>query len=425
LLALVAVLVIPGVVSAQVKDGDLVISQLLTPPNSWGGFTLAGDPVTGAWSTVAPPISGYLYSWVAMDTDNKHLMNALVDNVFFFDGAMVRSDTSMNLTTLALIQPTTTVSAQLNGFELDHTDEWILAAPQALWSVHASTGKVSSLVVGGVPGLWNEMAIDRDPGAPPFVVANYTQSTSAVVKLFGLDRKGAVTTILASAGDPLRQLAGVELWGETGQYLTCDFDAPQVHLVNKDGTIASSIVAAGANGAKINLDGTAWCLGANVVSKVDLRTASVTSLVKFNAGPGNNFSFTGIDTYGSRRIVCRGSGAPGTTVKVSLSSRKLADAGKPFVLAASFGRRPALDFGNGERLCLAPDALLYLSAGQNNSIFMGFAGVTDAKGEATASVNVPKSLPPGLGITVFVGGVIFDAKYRVQTVTNTHWLVLS
>jgi len=417
--------VIPGAISAQVKDGDLIISQLVTPPNFYGGFTIAGDPATGKWSTVSPPVSGYLYSWVQMDADNKHLMNALVDTTYFFDGAMVRSDTSLKLTTIALIQPTTTVSAQLNGFELDYTDEWVVAAPQALYSVDASTGKFFSFVVGGVPGLWNEMAIDRDPGAPPYVIANYTQSSSSVVKLFGVDRKGAVTTILASAGNPLRQAAGVELWCETGQYLTCDFEAPQVHLVNKDGTIASSITASGTNGAKINLDGTAWVLGASVVTRIDLRKGAVTSLVNFKAPSGASFSFTGIDTYGSRRIVCRGSGTPGTSVKVSLSSRKPADAGKPFVLAASFGRRPALGFGTGEKLCLAPDALLFLSAGQNNSIFQGFSGVTDSNGEATASVNVPKSLPPGLGITVFVAGLIFDLKYGIQTLTNTHWFVLS
>jgi hypothetical protein len=423
--ALAAILVISGVLSAQVKDGDFIISQLLNTPTTFGGYTITVDPRTGAWSTVSPPVSGYLYSWVRMDTDNLHVMNALVDSVFFFDGAMVRSDTSGSLTTLALIQPTSTVSAQLNGFELDYTGEWILAAPQALWSVDASTGKTVSLFVGGVPGLWNELAIDRDPGAPPFVVANFTQLTSPVVKLFGTDRKGTITTILASTGDPLQQVAGVELWCETGQYLTCDFAAPQVHLVNKDGSIASSIAVMGTNGAKINLDGTAWIVAPSEVSRVDLRKGAVTSIVKVNAGPQNAFSFTGIDTYGSRRMVCLGSGRPGTSVRVSLSSRKPVDAGKPYLLAASFGRRPALGFGTGEMLCLAPDPLLFVSAGQNNAIFQGFFGTTDAKGEATAAVNIPKSLPPGLGITVFVAGVIFDATFRVQTVTNTHWFVLS
>jgi len=33
-------------------------------------------------------------------------------------------------------------------------------------------------------------------------------------------------------------------------------------------------------------------------------------------------------------------------------------------------------------------------------------------------------LPPNLGITVFVAGLIFDPRSGIIQVTNTHWFVL-
>jgi len=39
-------------------------------------------------------------------------------------------------------------------------------------------------------------------------------------------------------------------------------------------------------------------------------------------------------------------------------------------------------------------------------------------------VNLPPGLPGGLGITVFVAGIIHDGA-SVRTVTNTHWFVLN
>jgi len=61
--------------------------------------------------------------------------------------------------------------------------------------------------------------------------------------------------------------------------------------------------------------------------------------------------------------------------------------------------------------------------GHSPGIFQNFSAVTDKNGNATAHVNIPSALPPNLGITVFVAGVIYDVT-GVRTVTNTHWFVL-
>ena len=40
-------------------------------------------------------------------------------------------------------------------------------------------------------------------------------------------------------------------------------------------------------------------------------------------------------------------------------------------------------------------------------------------------MNLPAALPGKLGLTVFVAGVILAPAGHVQTVTNTHWFVLT
>ena len=115
-------------------------------------------------------------------------------------------------------------------------------------------------------------------------------------------------------------------------------------------------------------------------------------------------------------------------VKIGVSSRKSADASKPYQLAISFGYTNGLKLPNGEFLHLTPDVLFYLSANNLLSgITSGFAGTLDSSGNASAAVNVPSGFPPNLGVSVFVSGIVIDtsAPGGVSTVFNTHWFVLS
>jgi len=419
LLILCALLAAP--LAGQVKDGDLIITQMMNTTSTYGGYTMAVNPGTGRWATISPPVPNNIFSWVQMDDDNTNLMVALIETFRFGTGMMMRSDPKGVQTVLGTLN--SNLNTSVNGFELDHNGEWILALAGSLWSMQGST--FSTLFIGGISGTWNEMAIDRDPGAPPFVLCNFTQLNTKDVKLFSAYRYGVISTLLSSAGDPLYELAGIELWAETGQYLTCDFMPPQIHLVNKDGSIASSIYAFGANGAKINQDGTAWVIGRSCVGLIDLRSNAVIRVINFFPNAGQAFSLTGIDVYGSRFITCMGSGRPGTSVNIRLSSRRPGDAGMSYVLACSLARRPGIGFGGGERLNLALDNLFLVSAGKNNSLFSKFIGTTDSFGNAGAAVKIPASIPPNTGITVFVGGVIMGTGGKVQTVTNTHWFILS
>jgi hypothetical protein len=220
------------------------------------------------------------------------------------------------------------------------------------------------------------------------------------------------------------QIHGVELDPASGSYLVVAQYAPHVALVSKAGsvvTLTQSIPAPSA--ARFAQDGTAWITG-NARPARMYRIDMQGTVIQTVGVPVPAVRVVGVEIYGSRRLVCNGSGRPGTTVLVSLSSRKAGDQGLPYLLAASLSRRPGLRMPNGERLNLAPDALFTVSVlGLVPAVFQGFQGVTSASGRALARVAIPASFPGGSKITVFVAGVIYGPR-GVQTATNTHWIVL-
>jgi len=113
---------------------------------------------------------------------------------------------------------------------------------------------------------------------------------------------------------------------------------------------------------------------------------------------------------------------------VHIRSRKPGDAGKPYQLACAFDTRGGLKMPNGEYLDLSVDGLFLITATNVlPTLFRNFAGFLDASGNAQASVWIPPTLPPALGLTVFVSGVVIDprAPGGISTVGNTHWFVLN
>jgi hypothetical protein len=273
---------------------------------------------------------------------------------------------------------------------------------------------------------FNEMDIDRDPGAPVYVVACYETSTSlAARKILGINGRGIVSTVAGGVGGPLLGLTGIELHPRSGNYLTTDQFAPEVNLVSKNGAPTAISSFSQPNAARVGQDDTIWIAGRQhpfQILRYDLPTRSVVSMFKLGL-PASDW-ITSIEIYGRRPLVCNQTGP--ATVKVNVQSRHPLAARAQYALAASFGRRPGIGpFPNAEYLNLdTTSPLFFVSAlGVLPSIFHGFQGTLDASGNAGAQVNIP-ALPPNLGITVFVAGVIFGPKLGVIQVTNTHWFVL-
>jgi len=404
--------ILAAALPAQLNDGDLIVGYLV------GAFGI--DPSSGASVSLMPgdPYTIGFPNWVRMDTNNTDLLVGISNLTANLPGYLVQLTPGGATSTLATM-PTIGVAHGPQGFALDGDGTWVISAANRILGFQAASFASFSTFVttSGSTDVVNNVTIDRDPFAHPYVAGLFTTLTTTTTKLFAADRTGITATLVRGAGEPLITFNSIDLWPETGHYLVTDGTAPEVSIVDKAGRVLSTLNVKGANGCRVNLDGTAWITGSNIV-KIDLRTMTVVHTVPKVYG-GN-----AIEVYGARRLVANGTGAPGSTVFVALQSRRPGDGNQPYVLALALSRRPALNVGLADRLALASDPLFFASAsGALAPMLPGFQGTTDAKGNANARVLIPASFPQNLGITIFVAGVIYDNR-GVRTVTNTHWFTL-
>jgi len=426
---------------AQPKDGDLVVTMMYPTFANSGGLTICFDPSQGTYTTLVNPDPKMVHQWVRMAPDNRDVVIGSTDSNAMNGGYRVQGDPAGQLSLL-----TADGVLGVGGFELDHDDRWIIAGiairstpPKysALWSFDNASRVLNTLFLEPGSGEFNDVAIDRDPGAPPYVIGVHQNggSTLSSPKLLAADRTGVIATIVAGnqgSKDPLSYLHGVELDPSTGDYLVCDGAPPVLNLATKSGALTPLTTLQGAAlGATYARDGTAWVVGAigwsspqPTLVRVDGKGTVITQYT-IKGIPFMTVLPTSVEVYGSRRLVCRGSGKPGTQMQIHLQSRKPLDGNSPYAIALSFGRRPGISLPGGERLNLALDPLFHASA--TNAVpglFVNFRGHTDSSGNATALVNIPAVFPPNLGITIFAAGVIIHPWAQV-TVSNTHWFVLS
>jgi len=396
-----------------------------TPLGRVGG-TIVLNPVTGSWTTLAASPPPYHHDFVRMAENNRDVMFAAVD---------ASSRARAHLIIFSQGQQTTlgVFPAITSGYELDH-DSWVVSgfsnSSGYVWRL--SGNQVTTLVKTPTLEYCNEILIDRDPGAAPYIIAVAQNNMNIVTpRLFAVGRNGTVTTIYAGMGSPLEGLMGLELANLTGDYMTCGGLGPSngnVSRVSKKGavTILQQAIQA-TNGLRFNQDGTFWVLSEPYMTASVYKLSEAGAVLTIVPITGfNTDGATGIEVYGSRKLVCN---QQGKTVNIRLKSHRPGDANQPYVLACSFNRRPpsgkCYQFSNGEYLYLDNSCQLFLSTVlyPMPSIFQGFQGVLDAKGVANAQVNIPANFP-NLGITIFVAGVIYSPQLGVQTVTNTHWFVL-
>lgn len=111
----------------------------------------------------------------------------------------------------------------------------------------------------------------------------------------------------------------------------------------------------------------------------------------------------------------------GTSYPVYFSSPN--DAGKHFVLAASFGTRPGIPVG-ARTIPLVPDALFTVSR-TVPALFQGFTGVLNGQGQTTGRIAIP-ALSALRGTVVYVAGIVVDpaAPLGIGTISNAERIVL-
>ncbi|MBN2491899.1 MAG: hypothetical protein JXQ29_13715 [Planctomycetes bacterium] len=454
---------------AQVNDGDLVIGQFRDPtvPNSYGpGSIVSLDPTTGKVYTIAPSftMAGTLAmgpNWIEMASDNTNFMVASLPQgtspttngkgVYFHS---VSSAGHILKTLVADPNPTNSLD-YINAFDLDYDGTWILAGGYTVWAFDELTLAYSTLyAVPSATGQINALAVDRAPAGPEYVLALFNASTSANPFLVGANRSGIVSTIAAGNGGPA-YVSSIEVDRMTGDYITTGFGTNAagggaeymrttkqgvLQTLNFPATVTSMYRA---NGIYIDKQNLAYILTYDwqtqpiptladnyvcSIYKMDLQGVFITQYIYSSTLLRQFWAAAGITEYGSRHVLCQGSGQPGTKMTVRFSSRKPSDAGRPYQLAASFAYTSGLRMPNGEYLDLMMDDLFLLTArNQAPHIFQGFTGMLDAAGNASAAVVLPASLPPKLGIPIFVSGVVIDPKAPggIATVGNTHGFVLN
>jgi len=113
---------------------------------------------------------------------------------------------------------------------------------------------------------------------------------------------------------------------------------------------------------------------------------------------------------------------PGTRIPLNLGVT--ASAGRPYLLACSLGVSTGIPLPGNRRFPLDPDALFWLSLGQNNAVFTGFIGQLDAKGAASAALSLP-AVSALVGLRVYAGGVTSLPDNRVIILNHLEIVVVA
>jgi len=458
-----------GLAAAQPNDGDLIVGQFNDPTaaaRTYGpGSLMSLDPATGKvltlnarFASVGTIVVGP--NWVEMASDNKNLMvagipsgatpTALGNSNWLFS---VSPQGSIIRTLVSDTQTPGTSGDYINAFDLDYDGSWILASGSSLFEFNENTMSYSTLwTITSPSGTHNAFVIDRALGGPVYVLGKFNLAPGTLPCLMHVDRSGHVATITTQGPS---YVSGIKIDRVTGDYITSGFGIAgtgtggEYMRTTRKGvlqtlnfpTTATSMYRA--NAIYIDQQHLAHILTydwqtqpiptvANnyvcSVYKMDLQGVYITQYIFSTTLIRNIFAPAGITEYGSRHVVCNGSGKPGTAVTVRFSSRRPGDAGKAYQLAAAFGYASGLRMPNGEYLDLGFDQLFFLTA-QNMlpTVFRKFAGVLDAGGNAMATVAIPASMPPNLGIPIFVSGLVIDPGVPggISSVGNTHWFVLN
>jgi len=173
-------------------------------------------------------------------------------------------------------------------------------------------------------------------------------------------------------------------------------------------------------GVTVTTDGLrAWgaCRSQSTLYEIDLSWPSTPTLtnrtVAVARGPNSLVAFGEVHAHGVPAI--------GTMHPIYVTSPT--DAGKGYLLAASFATQPGIPIGS-RRVPLNPDDLFALSR-LVPSLFQNFTGVLNAKGQATAAIQIPAA-PALRGISFLVGGVVIDptAPQGIGTITNAERIVV-
>jgi len=127
--------------------------------------------------------------------------------------------------------------------------------------------------------------------------------------------------------------------------------------------------------------------------------------------------------YATTILVTSGSSRIGSSQSLVLTAAR--DAGRPFLVGSSLGIGPIPV--DTRRIDLSPDDLLRVSSGGLwPSVFSGYHGVLDGKGQATASIHIPNN-PVLIGTRIHTAFVTLDpaSPSGVRSISNTETFTIT
>lgn len=302
---------------------------------------------------------------------------------------------------------------------LDH-DRTILVASltqRALLRV-TPAGVVTTVAQGPPLGRVYDVAVDHD--GTYLVIDEGTQGTAKA--LYRVTRSGSVTPIWQ--GPPLQLPHGVALLHD-GDYAVIDGIVDVVYRIPRAG--GSPAVMAGAPNI-INPDSLCSDFEGGVMLAEELasgrrldhidRFGTVTPLL----APAPFSNLEGIAR--APRLSGPSQGSAGQTSTFNLEFG--GEGGASYVMWASLSVYPglALPAPDVRGIPTNPDGMFFLSAGANNGVFVGFSGVLDAAGVASAALALPPLALPPVRFHLQAMTVSFRSPNGVRSLSNVHPLQL-
>jgi len=165
------------------------------------------------------------------------------------------------------------------------------------------------------------------------------------------------------------------------------------------------------------------CIAATPAGTVYVAGQTMSTEASFPVRVGPDLTYNGFryDAFVAKldytMLAGSGSTSPGGTVTLRLDEP--ADAGRPFQIGTSLGAGP-LPLGT-RWILLSPDNLLVVTVNDHwPSVFSGYRGVIDAKGEARATIHIPNQ-PALIGVRLHSAFVTLDpaAPLGIRSISNT------
>ncbi len=375
-LACMALLVlVSGMLPAQIKVGDLVMSDMGSNKN-----VTYLDRTTGTLKTLGTFAPGTPH-WVAMAMNNLDILT--------FTSWATPSVWMLKPSGIPMLSATYTGGVP-TGADLNETGDWLFSADDNMVRKMAMMGKAISVYTPTTPATPTNICRNHDTG-------NFILGISGAGTLLEIDDGGTIVNTVASG---LGMITCLEPEPATGNIVVGTATAPHVRIITPTGTTATSWSFAPINGCKVDdSTGNIYAAGGDTVIEY-----SSTGTALNTWGPFTGYSFSSVEKYASRNVHSMGmmKPKPGSMFMVKFSFPDMPN--ESYHAALAFSQRPGFLVGTGGKLNLALDGLFFAS--MSGLFVSNFSGTLSSTGTAQGQVMIPSFLPKG--VTFFCAGVAYN-----------------